>query len=464
MSGTGPDGEGQGQGQDPAAAEAERGPPIVYVRFNHAQLTVTLTNTSSVGDIKRLVAEAQGVEAADIRLIFAGRELQDTHTLADYEVETQSILHAIANHSGIHALLPPTPGAPSLTNVDLASPTRSENTAVDGGTATAADKPEKSPAKFYIYCKDPRCKGVAQGKLRVRCAACKDDAFFLSQGPSCWEDVKVKGRIRGLCGQHSCKAEEAEFYFKCSRHKGEDGGNCIVLDLLQYNTYNMPCIVCMESEHKVIVVFPCDNNHVMCLECFNTYGITKLNDRSYVDRPRGYSISCPAPGCDDSFIDEIHHFHLLGEEQYERYQKFAMEDFVLKNGGVSCPHPRCGNPIELEGNHSRRIQCPYCRHVFCKTCKGAFHQGQCDRRVRFQPTAEAIQRSEISISEEAAQNAAMSQQIIQDTTRPCPRCNIAIEKNGGCMHMKCRCNYEWCWLCRTEWGRECQNNHWFGRR
>lgn len=37
-------------------------------------------------------------------------------------------------------------------------------------------------------------------------------------------------------------------------------------------------------------------------------------------------------------------------------------------------------------------------------------------------------------------------------TKDCPKCRVAVEKNGGCMHMTCRqCGYEWCWLCTKIW-------------
>ncbi|CAM9197318.1 unnamed protein product, partial [Ectocarpus sp. 12 AP-2014] len=38
------------------------------------------------------------------------------------------------------------------------------------------------------------------------------------------------------------------------------------------------------------------------------------------------------------------------------------------------------------------------------------------------------------------------------TTKPCPNCEVATEKNRGCKHMVCSmCNHEYCWICRSEW-------------
>ena len=49
------------------------------------------------------------------------------------------------------------------------------------GTMTTDDiaAPPSANNRFYVYCKSV-CKEMKPGKLRVRCASCKDDGFTLT--------------------------------------------------------------------------------------------------------------------------------------------------------------------------------------------------------------------------------------------------------------------------------------------
>lgn len=37
-------------------------------------------------------------------------------------------------------------------------------------------------------------------------------------------------------------------------------------------------------------------------------------------------------------------------------------------------------------------------------------------------------------------------------TNMCPKCDVHIQKNGGCIHMTCsKCHFEFCWFCKQKW-------------
>ena len=50
------------------------------------------------------------------------------------------------------------------------------------------------------------------------------------------------------------------------------------------------------------------------------------------------------------------HTHTLAN-QYDRYQRFGTEEFVLQMGGVLCPNPDCGMGL-LPEDPGRRVVCP----------------------------------------------------------------------------------------------------------
>ncbi|CEI67649.1 unnamed protein product [Fusarium venenatum] len=45
-----------------------------------------------------------------------------------------------------------------------------------------------------------------------------------------------------------------------------------------------------------------------------------------------------------------------------------------------------------------------------------------------------------------------TQEWITNNTKPCPECNIQVQKGNGCFHMTCRlCGHEFCWECLASW-------------
>ncbi|XP_061327398.1 E3 ubiquitin-protein ligase parkin isoform X3 [Pezoporus flaviventris] len=412
---------------------------IVFVRFNSSHgFPVEVGSDASILQLKEVVAQRQGVPADQLRVIFAGRELSNDLTLQNCDLAQQSIIHIVqspqknspnkdetGNSCAGGILKALGKETESLTRIDLSTsilPSLSAGLAVilDTTKPSISLPSEKSGVSnynsFYVFCKSI-CQSVKPGKLRVRCSECKQGTLTLTRGPSCWDDVLMPNRIRGVCQSQRCNGNVAEFYFKCGAHPTSDSETSVSLNLVTTNSRCITCITCTDIRSPVLV-FQCVHRHVICLDCFHLYCVTMLNDRQFIHDPElGYSLPCVA-GCPDSLIKELHHFRILGEEQF----------------------------------------------VFCRECKEEYHEGECSSLLSLQG---AIAPKGYVVDEHAAMQARWeeaSRETIKKTTKPCPNCNIPVEKNGGCMHMKCprpQCRFEWCWNCGLEWNRTCMGDHWF---
>ncbi|KAM7135197.1 E3 ubiquitin-protein ligase parkin isoform 2-T2 [Molossus nigricans] len=431
----------------------------VFVRFNSSHgFPVEVDSATSILQLKEVVAKRQGVPADQLRVIFAGKELRNDLVVQSCDLDQQSIVHVVLRPRREGLEMPTTLGdrprgaagaserdPESLTRVDFSSsvlPTDSVGLAVilQDGTEKAvppAGRPGRpAHSSFYVYCKGP-CEGVRPGKLRVRCSSCRQATLTLAQ----------------------------EFFFKCSAHPTSDEETSVALNLITTNSRGVPCITCTDIRSPVLV-FQCNYRHVICLDCFHLYCVTRLNDRQFVHDPQlGYSLPCVA-GCPNSLIKELHHFRILGEEQYNRYQHYGAEECVLQMGGVLCPSPGCGAGL-LPEPQQRKVTCEGggglgCGLVFCRACKEAYHAGDCSS-LGPSEAAPQVYRVDAKAAEQARWEES-SKETIKKTTKPCPRCHVPVEKNGGCMHMKCpqpTCQLEWCWSCGCEWSRACMGDHWF---
>ncbi|XP_077204204.1 E3 ubiquitin-protein ligase parkin isoform X2 [Paroedura picta] len=485
----------------------------MFVRFNSSHgFPVEVASDTSIFQLKEEVAKRQGVPADQLRVIFAGKELRNDLTLQSCDLAQQSIVHIVQNprkkdHNRGESEIENVFGIPrslgredeSLTRVDLNTnllPSNSAGLAVvldtTNSTSHLSDNSDTAGYNnFYVYCKSS-CQAVKHGKLRVRCKTCKQGTLTLARGPSCWEDVLIPDRITGVCQSQNCNGEVAapisqswdsallpnnrppreatttqEFYFKCAAHPTSDSETSVALNLITTNSRCISCITCTDVRSPVLV-FQCIHRHVICLDCFHLYCVTMLNDRQFVHDPvLGYSLPCVA-GCQDSLIKELHHFRILGEEQYNRYQDYGAEECVLQMGGVLCPTPGCGAGL-LPEPEVRKIVCEPsngmgCGFVFCRECKEEYHDGDCSN---FLVTEGATALKHYEVDEHAARQARWeeaSKETIKRTTKPCPSCHVPVEKDGGCMHMKCprsQCRFEWCWNCGLEWNRNCMGDHWF---
>lgn len=110
----------------------------------------------------------------------------------------QSILHAVKANGASSSKQTSKPLNEALKDLQLVNINEDNSPLTEEETVI-----ERKRIHFYVYCASP-CGGVKEGKLRVRCWACKSGAFTVDSDPRCWRDVLHHKVISGHCEQQGC--------------------------------------------------------------------------------------------------------------------------------------------------------------------------------------------------------------------------------------------------------------------
>lgn len=173
--------------------------------------------------------------------------------------------------------------------------------------------------------------------------------------------------------------------------------------------------------------------HYFCKDCWSTHfeiqifqGITS-------------TMECMGQGC-SLLVPEDFVFNILTKSSLrEKYQVFLFSDYVKSHPQLRfCPGPNCDLIIFAKDYQSKRVICKQCKITFCFKCGSDYHA----------PTdCETIKKWLTKCADDSE-----TANYISAHTKDCPKCNICIEKNGGCNHMQCYgCKYDFCWMCLGDW-------------
>jgi hypothetical protein len=99
---------------------------------------------------------------------------------------------------------------------------------------------------------------------------------------------------------------------------------------------------------------------------------------------------------------------------------------------------------EVGDNNPVSISCQLCGTSWCHRCKKS-HIGQC-----------GISSEMAAGNDKATEDS--NEKYLSQNTRACPKCAHAVEKDGGCDHMRCTCGTFFCFICGMEI-RETYNYH-----
>ncbi|KAJ3704745.1 hypothetical protein LUZ61_008450 [Rhynchospora tenuis] len=196
------------------------------------------------------------------------------------------------------------------------------------------------------------------------------------------------------------------------------------------------CNICMEQKQTTQIFTIKSCNHLFCISCMVHYITSKLDENIA-------TITCPDPGCKYGSLDPLICQHILPVATFDKWGHVLCE-LSLGQKKFYCPFKDCSALLVDEGHEKvTNSECPHCNRMFCAECKVPWHGDiSCEE---FQGLGK----------HERAQEDLMLRKLAKDKKwQRCPQCRMYVEKIDGCMFMKCRCGYCFCYVCATPMSKE----------
>ncbi|CAF2102579.1 hypothetical protein HID58_019905 [Brassica napus] len=216
---------------------------------------------------------------------------------------------------------------------------------------------------------------------------------------------------------------------------------------------SMLCMICMD-EKSPSDMFRGNCTHSYCTECTVRYVETKIGENVA-------GIKCPDVDC-THLIEPNTCRDLIPRNLMERWDKALCELLFMSSGKVYCPFENCSAMMVVEGGDDKvtLTECPSCHRLFCAQCKVTWHEGigckEFQRVGNTKKKCRVILNGILNIAKGKEKKKNVDKLLIQlakkKQWRRCPSCNFYVEKLVGCMHISCRCGFEFCYGCGSKWG------------
>ncbi|XP_054166409.1 E3 ubiquitin-protein ligase ariadne-1-like [Oppia nitens] len=192
------------------------------------------------------------------------------------------------------------------------------------------------------------------------------------------------------------------------------------------------CLVCYDELNK-LEMFGANCDHFLCIDCWNQYIVTHVNDSSNADQ-----ITCPGDNC-NNIMDDDHILSIIQDTAIaDKYRRLISNKFIASEGkGLRwCPNGSCLHAVKVKYAGPQDIEC-VCKTVFCFSCGDQWHEPlTCDL---FKNWVQKYASQAIDPK---------SAKWLTKHTKCCPKCKFPIEKNGGCNYVMCsKCRHQFCYNC-----------------
>ncbi|KAM0949237.1 putative transcription factor C2H2 family [Dioscorea sansibarensis] len=193
------------------------------------------------------------------------------------------------------------------------------------------------------------------------------------------------------------------------------------------------CKICMEVAPSSNMLQNNNCAHVFCRACLSQHIAAKLQENITV-------IKCPEVHCKGVLEPEICQ-DIVPKDVFERWGSVLCESMAIGACKFYCPFTDC-SAMMLDDVDEMVVQaeCPVCRRMFCAQCKVAWHAGQSCQEFQ-----------SLDVNERGKDDLIFLELARRNRWMRCPKCNFFVEKVEGCLHVTCRCEFQFCYRCGRNW-------------
>ncbi|KAL0432626.1 UNVERIFIED_CONTAM: putative E3 ubiquitin-protein ligase [Sesamum latifolium] len=193
------------------------------------------------------------------------------------------------------------------------------------------------------------------------------------------------------------------------------------------------CEICLENKESWQMFTNDRCPHSFCYDCTTSHIVTKIQDKLK-------EISCPAINCKAVLNFDACRL-MIPEDTLVQWDELLCMSLIPESQKLYCPFRDClALLVNDSGEVIRKIKCLICKRSFCAECRVPWHS---------EFTCKEFQKL-------YAKRGGKDDKIVKLLAKKkhwqkCPKCKIYVEKTEGCVHMTCRCRYEFCYRCGAKW-------------
>lgn len=193
------------------------------------------------------------------------------------------------------------------------------------------------------------------------------------------------------------------------------------------------CEICMENREiwQMFVNSTC--SHSFCYDCTGKHIITKIQASASI-------VTCPGVNC-SVMLDSGACRWMIPKDILIRWDESICKSLILESEKVYCPFKDCSAMLVNDSPQViKETKCPVCQRTFCAWCHVPWHsEFTCNEFLK------------LNGKKKGGVDLLVEKLAKKKKWRKCPSCKFYVEKNQGCLHITCRCAYEFCYRCGSKW-------------